>query len=843
VTGRTATRTRPFWVGCVTSCDVAGKRKSGSGDGSDRPPARKAAAGPAKKAPPGKPDTLGRSGKPARMGKKPKKVRTRWQKVRRVLRYLALLCVVGALVVAGGFVYLYKTTELPNPNADFETNTSFVYYSNGKDELGEYAKQNRDTISYDTMPQDIKDAVVAAENRTFWSDSGIDYKGIVRAVFNNASGNATQGASTITQQYIKILYLTSERSYTRKLKEAILSLKLGRTQSKQQILEGYLNTIYFGHSAYGIQAAARAYFQKDASDLDLKECAALAAIINNPTQYDPAGGKDNKKALRERYDYVLDGMASAGKITADDAKKAGRKLPDFPKEEVDDRYGGQKGHILTMVKNELTTLTNKDTGEPFTADEIDGGGLRITTTFTQKAMDAAEEGVSEVRPEGKEFSDKNLHIGVASVDVPTGAVRGIYAGQDFLESQINWAIAGGQAGSSVKPFALAAALKAGYSLKDTFDGNSPYTFDNGDTVVNEQDTSYGPAVSLLKATEDSINTAYTDMTVSLPNGPQDVLDMMNAMGIPPNKGPGKHYGFPRASAGLDPFPSITLGSATISPINLANGYATIANGGNFHAPFIIEKVESKDGETLYDHSESDKQAIDPDLGGDIAADVSYALQQVVQTGTGTAALGIDRPAAGKTGTATNADNDVDSAWFTGYTPQLATSVMYVRGKGNEQLDGWLPSYFGGDFPADTWTAIMNKDMDGLDVEDFPPPANLDGDAPEDGHQPTLPPAPTHKPSPSNTPSNTGRPTKTPTLIPTPHTTPTETPSTELPTTSAPPPPPPPPSDTSTPTPPCDPITCPTTPTDTATAAATKAAVGRGATDPAAAWAWWSRMRW
>ena len=248
----------------------------------------------------------------------------------------------------------------------------------------------------------------------------------------------------------------------------------------------------------------------------------------------------------------------------------------------------------------------------------------------------------------------------------------------------------------------------------------------------------------------------------MPDGPQKVLEMMNAMGIPPNKGPGKHYGYPRASAGLDPYPSITLGSATISPINMANGYATIANGGRFHEPYIIEKVESKDGEVLYDHSVSDKQVIDDDQGSDIAADVSYALQQVVQSGTGTAALGIDRPAAGKTGTATNSLDQVDSAWFTGYTPQLSTSVMYVRGKGNEQLDGWLPSYFGGDYPADTWTAIMNRDMEGVEVEEFPPPANVDGEAPDDGHQPTLPPQPTKKPTPSDTRATpAGRPRRRP----------------------------------------------------------------------------------
>jgi membrane peptidoglycan carboxypeptidase len=819
---------------------VAGKRKAGSGGGRSRPPARKKAAatpaGAAKKAPNGRtPNGKSPRTTPGKNGK-PKKVRTRGGKIRRVLLYLLLIGLAGMLVVAGGFVYLYKTTKLPDPNADFETNTSFVYYNDGENELGRYAIQNRDAIPYAEMPQDVKDAVVAAENRTFWSDNGVDVKGIVRAVFNNASGNATQGASTITQQYIKILYLTQERSYTRKLKEAILSLKLGRQVSKQEILEGYLNTIYFGRGAYGIQAAAQAYFGKSASELDLKESAALASIINNPSHFDPANGKDSKIALRERYRYVLDGMAKTEDISDAEAQEAARKLPKFEAEATDDRYGGQNGHVLTMVKNDLTTLTNSETGEPFTEAEIDGGGLRVTTTFTQKAMAAAEEGVNEVRPEGKQFSDKDLHIGVASVQVDTGAVRGMFAGQDFLDSQINWAIAGGQAGSSVKPFALAAGLKAGYSLKDTFSGNSPFELENGDEIRNEGDNDYGSAVNLLKATEDSINTAFTDLTVSIPDGPQKVLEMMNAMGIPPNKGPGKHYGYPRASGALDPFPSITLGSATISPINMANGYATIANGGRFHEPYIIEKVESKDGEVLYDHSVSDKQAIDEEQGSDIAADVSYALQQVVQSGTGTAALGIDRPAAGKTGTATNAFDQVDSAWFTGYTPQLSTSVMYVRGKGNEQLDGWLPSYFGGDYPADTWTAVMNRDMEGVEVQEFPPPANVDGEAPDEGHQPTLPPKPTQKPTPTESPSNTGKPTKTPTTVPTP-TLPTQPPTSEAPT-----PPPTTPTDIPTPTSTCDILGCPT-PTASATATASRVAAAQGADRAALAWIWWNRMRW
>ncbi|QIG45210.1 penicillin-binding protein [Nocardioides anomalus] len=816
---------------------MAGKRKAGSPgspNSSSRPPG-KAAGG---SAPGGKP--VAGAGTKVKLGRngKPKKVRTRGQKVRRALLYVLVSGLVAVLILGAGFVYLYQTTDLPDPNSDFETNTSFVYYNDGKTEIGQFAKQNRDSIPYDQMPQDIKDAVVAAENRTFWSDSGIDFKGIVRAAFNNASGNSTQGASTITQQYIKILYLSQERSYQRKLKEAILALKLRKEKSKEQILEGYLNTIYFGRGAYGIQAAAQAYFKVDAADLDLPQSAMLASIINNPNGYDPDNGKAARKALRERYRYVLDGMAKADDVSAADAQQAARKLPKWQPEETDNRYGGQEGHLLTMVKDELGTLRKSSDGELFTADEIDGGGLRVTTTFTKKAMDAAADGVKEVRPEGPEFTDKNLHVAVATVDVKTGAVRGLFAGQDFLKSQINWAIAGGQAGSSVKPFALAAGIKAGYSLKDTFDGNSPFVLDNGDEIRNEQDNDYGSAVNLIKATEDSINTAYTDLTVSMPDGPQKVLEMMNKMGIPPNKGPGKHYGFPRQSAGLDPFPSITLGSATISPINMANAYATIGNEGKFHAPFIIDKVTDKNGEVLYDHSESDAQVIDQEQGPDIAADVSYALQQVVQSGTGTAALGIDRPAAGKTGTATNALDQVDSAWFTGYTPQLSTSVMYVRGKGNEQLDGWLPSYFGGDYPADTWTAVMNHDLvDVPDDEEFPEPAYVDGDAPDDGHAPTTaPPPPTKKPSDKPSDSVTLEPTDEPTTKP-----PTsDVPTTAPPTTVAPPPPPPttePP--TTAPPPPtnsCDLLGCQTpTPSSTPTPSQTAAR--------SLAYAWWPRMTW
>ena len=259
----------------------------------------------------------------------------------------ALVGLVLVLVAVGGFIWAYRSIDVPDEgNAEFETQTSFVYYDGGEGEQGEpigtYAIQNRDSIGYDEMPQSIKDAVVAAENRSFWTDSGIDPKGILRAVLNNASSDTQQGASTITQQYVKLFYLTTERSYTRKVKEAIVSLKLVRQQTKEEILRGYLNTIYFGRGAYGIQAAAQEFFDKDAAELNVRESAALASIINNPSRFDPANGKDARQALKERYDYVLDGMVEAGDITADEAEEAAKKLPKFEKETVDDSLAGDR---------------------------------------------------------------------------------------------------------------------------------------------------------------------------------------------------------------------------------------------------------------------------------------------------------------------------------------------------------------------------------------------------------------------------------------------------------------------------------------------------------------------
>ncbi len=699
-------------------------------------PAKKPAKKPGKTQASGSGKTTGKTA-----GTKTAEKPTPRRRVLNVLKWLLVTGLVFAVILAGIGYFAYRNTSIPDANKAFEAQSSFVYWAGGKGKIGRFADQNRESIPLADIPQSMQDAAIAAEDRTFYSNSGIDPKGIIRAAFSNAKGNATQGASTITQQYVKLLYLSQERTLSRKVKEAFLSLKVQQEKSKSDILEGYLNTIYFGRGAYGVQAAANAYFDKPAKELTVPESAMLAAVVNSPNYLSPDRGAAGRDALIERYDYVLNGMVSSGALDASQADKYHGKLPRLGKPKASNMYAGQRGFMLTMVRDELHRIGFDDT-------QIDSGGLRVETTFTRNAMKASEQGVLDQRPQGL----KKLHVASASVDVKTGALRGFYAGQNYLESQLNWARLGSSPGSAFKPFALSAGIKGGFSLKDTFDGNSPYEYkEGGGQVVNEgggDGTDYGSAISLTKATEDSVNTAYADLTDSLPDGPQKVLNTAVSMGIP------------RSSPGLEPNRAIALGSATISPINMANAYATIANGGVHHDWFTVRRVtQASDDKVLWRAPRKTNRA----LSEDIASDVSYALQQVVTSGTGQNAQKLGRPAAGKTGTATNEDGDVSSSWFVGYTPQVATAVMYVRGKGNEALNGFLSSYFGANFPTYTWRAIMEGILEGTDIEDFPPPANVDGDAPVEGHAPyTPPPPPPPAPAPKKTEKAKPKPKPTPT---------------------------------------------------------------------------------
>jgi membrane peptidoglycan carboxypeptidase len=473
-----------------------------------------------------------------------------------------------------------------------------------------------------------------------------------------------------------------------------------------------------------------------------------------------------------------------GKLSQAKATKAERHLPTFPVFQQSDKYAGQRGHILTLVRQQLHDLD-------FTDDQIDGGGLRVYTTLTPKAMSAAQQGVMAVRPN---LSDKQLHIAVATVQPGTGALLGFYAGQNYLRSQINWAEAGGMVGSTFKPASLATAIANGYSLKSTWDGDSPYTFPDGLEVHNEGDstgTNYGTAISSITAMEQSVNTAFVDMSASIPNGPAKILAQAEKMGIPPEQAEAQYPGIPNTSRDLDPDALITLGKARISAINMANAYATIANNGQRADVHLINKVTDSKGKVLYQFKPHTTEAIRPDID----RDVSYAMQQVVLHGTGANAQAIDRAAAGKTGTATNANGDVSSSWFVGFTPQMSTAVMYVRGDGDNALNDWLPpfngaaGYFGAGYPTATWAAVMKADLVGVPPESFPPPAYVSGTPPETGHTAPPPPPPSSHHTQAPPPTSSAPPSSEPT--------------TSAPTTSAPP------SSSGTP---CAPADCPSSPT-------------------------------
>jgi membrane peptidoglycan carboxypeptidase len=690
----------------------------------------------------------------------------------RALRWLLFLMVSGFIAGALLFAILYATIKIPDPNADFQTETTNVYYSDGKSKIGSFATQNRESLEYEEIPEVMRDAVVAAEDRTFWENQGIDVRGIIRAARDNAtSGAITGGGSTITQQYVKILYLNQERSYTRKAKEAILSVKIHNQLTKQEILEGYLNTIYYGNGSYGVEVASRTYFGKPAAKLNIGQAAFLATVINNPSYFDPYAEGARDRVL-PRFNYVLDGMVKRGSITAAEAAAHKGKFPKFEKQRANQRFEGPKGYVLDLVRKQMRA-------EGFLDSEIEGGGFRVVTTFDKDMQDAAVDAVKEVRPDGLD----ELNNAVVSIQPGTGAVRAMYGGPDYLKSQLNWATLRTQPGSTFKAFAVVAALENGYSLQTRLNGNAPLKI--GDAEIQNQGDSGGKSygfINLERATEFSVNTAFVDLTDQMEDGERKVLKAAREAGIPES-----------TVDAIEPVIGVSLGFAPVAPIDMANAYATLAAEGKRAKWFVIDRVDDSRGSRVFKHNVATTQAIDKD----VAADTLAALQTVVRSGSGVQGRTFC-PTAGKTGTATandgkDGEDRVSSSWFVGATPKLATAVMYNRGKGNEELEGYLNPFFGGTYPAQTFAAYMNQALEGNECGSFPERANIRADKgtavanpgtapkprpkPKDdvekeekpkprptqpSPKPTPPPATTPAPEPTPPPATTPPPAPTPT---------------------------------------------------------------------------------
>ena len=564
---------------------------------------------------------------------------------------------------------------------------------------------------------------------------------MIRAGWAIARGEDLQGGSTITQQYIKILYLDSERTLTRKFREIFLAYKISKELSKEEILTDYLNTIYFGHGAYGLQAASRAYFSTTADELTVPQAAFLSTVVNNPTAYDP-DDEDNHVRILDRYRYVISSMLEMGYITEAEATKYREKLPKFPERASSNRFGGPKGFLLKMVERELTKAG-------FESSQISGGGLKIITTFDKKAQDAAVEAAQKYTRESAKAADEkaaNLHAAVASVDVDSGEVLALYGGPDYVKNSRNWATTPRPTASTFKTYALAAGLEDGYSLYSRFNGNTFTPPGDSSPVRNEFSNQYGSAVPLLRATAQSINTAFVDLVTEMDNGAKKTMDMAEAVGAP--KG-----------AGWDDNSRLPLGTAEVSPLAQASAYATFANDGVRVPEHVVREVRSREGKVLYKAApeQKEKRAVSEE----IAADVNFALSSVVDGGTGRAAQSLDRPVAGKTGTKDRED-DIVSAWFVGYTKQISTAVMFVAGKGgNDDLDPYArpgdSTFFGGTYPALTWAEYMAVATEGQPVEDFGGPAYVNRDK---YSEPTLRPEPTETREPSEEPSESKEPEPT-----------------------------------------------------------------------------------
>ena len=611
---------------------------------------------------------------------------------------------IRATVFIGGFGFIagavlfalaYFTVDIPDPNAYVNSQSTIIQYSNGE-EIGRVGTQNRQIIPLAKIPLNIRHAVLAAEDRGFYSNRAFSVTGIARAIFNNLKGGSLQGGSTITQQYAKTAFLTPSRTIQRKIKELVISIKLENQLSKDQIFENYLNTIYFGRGSYGVMTASQQYFNRNVDQLTNAQAAVIASILRSPGLYDPAFKKGNEARLIARFEYVKTGMVDAGWLDEKAAMKM--KFPPVAPRSTSGQLSGPKGHIIEAVQKELAKLG-------FSQEQLLVGGLVIKTTLDQQAQQSAVDAVNKFYPSK---APDNLHIGLVAIRPGTGEIVALYGGRDYLARQLSDATQSiALAGSTFKPFALVAALEQGIPLTSMWNGDSPQVFDDAGKpyeVSNYGDEGWGQ-IDLLYATKHSINTVFVPLGIKV--GPTAVVDVARRAGIP-------------ESIAMMPTPSVVLGVASPHVIDVANAYATFAAQGIKSKPYLVAQVMGPNKGILYE-AKAETQEV---FSKEVMADLTYALKGTITGGTGAAALALGRPAAGKTGTSqSNA-----SAWFSAYTPQLAASVALFRDSASESLNGigGLTSVTGGTFPARIWTAFMKGALKGQEVMDFPAPSNIGG---------------------------------------------------------------------------------------------------------------------
>jgi membrane peptidoglycan carboxypeptidase len=673
----------------------------------------------------------GRSGPPH--GPRPDwREQINWMWLRRSLIAVAAMVVLLPLVT---FAMAYLIVDVPRPG-DIRTNQVSTILASDGSEIAKIVppEGNRVDVNIDQIPVHVRDAVMAAEDRNFYSNPGFSFTGFARAVKNNVFGGDLQGGSTITQQYVKNALVGSERvglgGLTRKAKELVISTKMSGEWSKDQVLESYLNIIYFGRGAYGISAASKAYFDKPVEQLTVAEGALLAALIQRPSMLDPAVDPEGSA---ERWNWVLDGMVDIGALSPTD--RAAQVFPPTVPPDLarsQNQTTGPNGLIERQVTKELLDLFN------ISEQTLNTEGLQITTTIDPKAQQAAEEAVSEYM----DGQDPDMRTAVVSIDPKTGGVKAYYGGSDA--NGFDFAQAGLQTGSAFKVFALVAALEQGIGLGYQVD-SAPVTVD-GIEITNVEGNSCGTC-NIAEALKRSLNTSYYRLMLKLNNGPQDVADAAHKAGIAESF-PGVEHTLSEDGQGGPPNNGIVLGQYQTRPIDMASGYATLAASGTHHKPRFVQKVVNSEGQVLFDAAQ-DGNAGEQRIDKAVADNVASAMQPIAGYSNGHNLAG-GRPSAAKTGTVQLGDTGANrDAWMVGFTPSLSTAVWVGTTEGTKPLENkWGSPVYGSGLPSDIWKATMDGALEDTDSESFPEPEEIGGYA----GVPQAPPPPltTAVPPPSAT---------------------------------------------------------------------------------------------
>nr|WP_205267351.1 transglycosylase domain-containing protein [Mycolicibacterium sphagni] len=674
--------------------------------------------------PPPPPRSGGRGGPPPR---KPPSFsqQINWKWVRRSL-YIAVVLLVVLPMITFGMAYMI--VKVPQPG-DLRTNQVSTILASDGSELAKIVppEGNRVDVSIDQIPVPVRNAVMAAEDRDFYTNPGFSLSGFARALKNNLTGGDLQGASTITQQYVKNALVGDARSgiggVVRKAKELVISTKMSGEWSKDQVLQAYLNIIYFGRGAYGVSAASKAYFNKPVEQLTVAEGALLAALIQRPSTLDPA---IDPEGAAQRWNWVLDGMVTMGALSKEE--RAQQVFPQtVPPEQARaaNVTTGPNGLIERQVTKELLDLFNID------EQTLNTQGLQITTTIDPQAQQAAENAVTKYL----DGQMPDMRSAVVSVDPKTGGVKAYYGGSDA--QGFDFAQAGLPTGSSFKVFALVAALEQGIGLGYQVD-SSPVTL-NGITITNVEGEGCG-VCNIAEALKRSLNTSYYRLMLKLKNGPSDVADAAHSAGVAESF-PGVDHTLSEDGKGGPPNNGVVLGQYQTRVLDMASAYATLANSGVYHKPHFVQKVVNSRGEVLFDASTSDNSG-EQRIPKAVADNVTAAMQPIAGWSNGHNLAG-GRASAAKTGTNQLGDTDANrDAWMVGYTPSLSTAVWVGTTDGTQPLvNKGGGQVYGSGIPSDIWKSTMDGALKGTDNETFPKPTEIGGYAGVPAAPPPPPPPP------------------------------------------------------------------------------------------------------